>query len=223
MGRSAKTAGDGGNQLERRLAIADQRPDGRYARRRRAILDAATEVFRRRGYQGTTLADIAVELGADRASLYYYVSGKQEILEELISEVVKVNLAQALKIRDDGAPAPERLRRLVERLMSSYGEHYPTIYLLIQENLGQVDPERGDWAKEMRRVKHEYEEVVTEVIAAGQADGTLVATAPPRLLAYALIGMVGWTNRWFNPELSPFDADAIGRAFADTVLDGLIR
>jgi AcrR family transcriptional regulator len=155
--------------------------------------------------------------------MYYYDGGKEEILEELISEVVKVNLARAISIRDAEGSAPQKLRRLVVDLMASYGEHFPTIYLLIQENLAEVEPGRSGWAKEMREVNRAYEEVMIGVIEAGQADGTLAATAPPRLLAYGIIGMVGWTNRWFNPEQSDFDAVEIGTAFADTVLDGLIR
>ncbi len=223
MEQTEKIATERDGDFERRLAVARERPSGRYAQRRREIFDAAAEVFRRRGYHGTTFGDIADELGADRASMYYYVSGKEEILEALVSEVVKVNLAGAIAIRDGDGSAPEKLRALVESLMASYGEHFPTIYILIQENLAELGPERSGWAREMREVNRAYETVVTEVIEAGQADGTLAAGAPPRLLAYGIIGMVGWTNRWFNPGQSPFDAAEIGGAFADTLLDGLVR
>jgi AcrR family transcriptional regulator len=223
MEQTEKIAGQRDGDFERRLAVARARPAGRYAQRRQEIFDAAAEVFRRRGYHGTTFGDIADELGADRASLYYYVSGKEEILEALVSEVVKVNLAEAIAIRDGDGGAPEKLRALVEGLMASYGEHFPTIYILIQENLAELGPERGGWAREMREVNHAYEAVVTEVIEAGQADGTIAAEAPPRLLAYGIIGMVGWTNRWFNPGQSTFDAAEIGGAFADTLLEGLVR
>jgi AcrR family transcriptional regulator len=210
-----------GGDFERRLAVARDRPRSRYAQRRRAIFDAAAEVFRRRGYHGTTFGDIADEIGADRASMYYYVSGKEEILEELASEVVKVNLAQAIAIRDGEGSAPEKVRRLVEGLMASYAEHFPVLYILIQENLAHVAPERSEWAEEMKEINRSYEGVLIEIIEAGQAEGTLAATAPPRLLAYGIIGMVGWTNRWFNPQRSLLGADEIGKAFADTLLNGL--
>jgi hypothetical protein len=73
----------------------------------------------------------------------------------------------------------------------------------------------------MKAINRAYEAVVIEIIESGQADGSLAATAPPRLLAYGIIGMVGWTNRWFNPQRSLLGADEIGRAFADTILNGL--
>ena len=61
---------------------------------------------------------------------------------------------------------------------------------------------------------------------AGPARGAFVESltrrsTKPWVLAYGLIGMVGWTNRWFNPEKSPVDAATVGRAYADVLLNGL--
>lgn len=199
---------------------ASQEPS-RYARRRREILDAAAEIFRRQGYNGTTFGDIAAAVGTDRASMYYYVEGKEEILEVLIDEAVRRNLLAAEAIRDGRGTPAEKLRQMMESLMLSYSEYFPAAYLLIQENLNEVDPKRRGWASEMRDVNRAYMRVLIEVIEAGQADGTLTDSSPPRLVAYGIIGMLGWTHRWFNPEDAEFDAELIGNTFATTVLDGL--
>jgi AcrR family transcriptional regulator len=192
-----------------------------YVDRRREILAAAAKVFRDRGFRGTTLSHVAEAMGADRASLYYYVGSKDELFEEVIREAVNVNLAAAKVIRKAKAPAPEKLRRLVEGLMASYAEYHPVLYVLIQENLDHVAPARADWAKEMKRINREYEKVLIEIIQTGQDEGTLRDTSPPWLLAHGIIGMVGWTNRWFNPDKSPISAQEIGAGFADTLLSGL--
>jgi AcrR family transcriptional regulator len=196
--------------------------ESRYARRRREIIDAAAAVFKRRGYRGTTFSHIAEELGTDRASMYYYVTGKEEIFEELVSKVVRLNLAEAIAIRDGAGTAPEKLRRVIEGLMNSYGEYYPSIYVLIQENLAHVDPERSGWAEQIKKINRTYEGVVIEIIDAGKSDGTLTEGAPSWLLAYGIIGMVGWTNRWFSPD-GPYEAAEVGRTFAATLMDGLAR
>jgi AcrR family transcriptional regulator len=189
--------------------------------RRREILEAAAKVFKDRGFRGTTLSHVAAAMGADRASLYYYVGSKDELFEEVIREAVNVNLAAAKVIRKEKGPAPEKLRRLVEGLMESYAEYYPVLYVLIQENLDHVTPQRTDWAKEMKRINREYERVLIEIIQTGQDEGTLRDTSPAWLLAYGIIGMVGWTNRWFNPNSSPITAQEIGVGFADVLLSGL--
>jgi TetR/AcrR family transcriptional regulator, cholesterol catabolism regulator len=216
-----KRSSDQPSNIGRRRDAAREGEKKHYVVRRQAIVRAAAQVFKERGLSRTTLTHIAEAMGADRASLYYYVSSKEDLFQEIVSEAVKVNLATATAIRDDDAPAPEKLRRLIEGLMVSYGEFYPVLYVLIQENLSHVSSEHGAWAEDMKRVNREYERVLIDIIEAGQADGTVRATAPAWLIAYGLIGMVGWTNRWFNPNESRVSAQEIGTAFADIVLLGL--
>lgn len=208
------------NISRRRAAARDDATSG-YLERRREILQAAAQAFKEHGFRGTTFNHVAEAMGADRASLYYYVSSKEELFQEVVGEAVRVNLAAATAIRDDDTPAPEKLRRLIEGLMASYAEYYPVLYLLIQENLSQVAPERSEWAQEMKQVNREYEHVLTDIIQAGQDDGTLSDAAPAWLVVYGIIGMVGWTNRWFNPNRSEVDAAEIGTAFAGILLSGL--
>jgi TetR/AcrR family transcriptional regulator, cholesterol catabolism regulator len=208
--------------------IADRRANARddatsgYLDRRREILQAAAECFKARGLRGATLTHIAEALGTDRASLYYYFSSKEEMFQEAVTEAVQVNLAAAQRIQQEDAPAPEKIRRLVEGLMVSYAEFYPVLYVLIQENLSHVPPERSAWAQEIKRINREWERVLVDIVEEGQQAGTLRDTAPAWVLAYGVIGMVGWTNRWFNPNATTVSAEEIGRAFADTVLDGLV-
>ena len=217
----AKRSSNGPSNIARRRAAA--RDDGRtgYVDRRRGIVTAAAGVFKERGFRGTTLSHIAEAMGSDRASLYYYVGSKEEVFHEIVSDAVHLNLATASAIRDGDGSAPDKLRRLINGLMVSYAEYYPVLYVLIQENLNHVGPEDTEWAEEMKRVNREYERVLIDIIQAGQDEGTLRASAPAWLLAYGMIGMVAWSNRWFNPNDSPVGADEIGAVFADTLLAGL--
>jgi len=211
------------SNIARRRAAA--RGDGRaeYAERRRDIVRTASRVFKERGFRGTTLGHVAEAMGVDRASLYYYVSSKEELFQEIVQEAAAVNVAAAEAIRDSDLPAPQKLRRLIEEMMSGYAEHYPVLYLLLQENLNHVAPEHSEWAAEMKALNRVYEQIVIDIVRAGQEDGTLSAATPAWLAAYGIIGIAGWTHRWFNPGESPVSAQEIGSAFADMVLDGLAQ
>jgi TetR/AcrR family transcriptional regulator, cholesterol catabolism regulator len=204
----------------RRAAARDFRRSG-YVDRHREIVTAAAQVFKTRGYRGTTLNHIAEALGTDRASLYYYVGSKEELFEEIVREAAAVNLRTVIAIRDTDGPAPEKLRRLISDLIDSYADTYPVLYVLIQENLDQVAPERAGWAGEMKRINNEFVDVMIEIITAGQREGTITATAPAWLHAYGIMGMLGWTNRWFDPARSAVSAQEIGTTFAGMALDGL--
>jgi AcrR family transcriptional regulator len=210
------------SNIAQRRAAARGGSSAEYLERRAEMVQAASRVFKERGFRGTTLKHVAEAMGVDRASLYYYVSSKDELFQEIVSEAVKVNLTTAKAIRAEDAPAPEKLRRLIESLMISYADYYPVFYVLIQENLNHVAPEHSAWAQRMRRVTREYEEIVMGIVREGQRKGTLRDAAPAWLIAYEVIGIVGWTNRWFNPNESPVDARQIGSAFADILLDGLV-
>lgn len=192
-----------------------------YLERRREIIDAAARVFKRKGYKGTRLADIAEELGTDRANLYYYVSSKDELFEEAVTEAVIINITRAEEIRSGEGSPEEKLRMIVEELMLSYAAHYPFLYVFIQEDLSHVKESRAGWAAEMRSINRRYEKVIVSLIQEGYDEGSLREVGPAWVVAYGMIGAVGWTNRWFDPSRSEADAGAIGRTYADMLLIGL--
>ncbi len=215
------------SNIGRRRAAARAGGRTEYEERRQEIQRAAAQVFKERGYQGTTLNHVATALGTDRASLYYYVGSKEELFQDIVSEAMRINVKLAREIQAASGTAPEKLRRLIEALLISYEEHYPVLYVVIQENLNHVSRERFTWASEMRRINREYEQIVIDIVESGQRDGTLRATAPAWLIAYGIIGMAGWTNRWFNPNRARaanprIGAAEIGSAFADMLLVGLV-
>ncbi|WP_051471196.1 TetR/AcrR family transcriptional regulator [Patulibacter minatonensis] len=205
----------------RRQAARDDATSG-YEDRRREILRVGAEVFKARGLRGATLSHVAEALGTDRASLYYYFSSKEELFHEVVGEATRTNLEAARAIHAEDVPAPVKLRRLMEGLMVSYADFYPVLYVLIQENLSHVAPEHSGWADEMRQVNREYERVLVAIVQEGQDAGTLRVAGPAWVVAYGIIGMLGWSNRWFVPERSTTSAADIGAGFADAVLDGIV-
>lgn len=209
------------SNIGRRRAAA--RVDGTegYGQRRQEILTAAAAVFKERGYRGTTLAHVAEAMGVDRATLYYYVGSKDELFQDTVTDAVKSNTDAAKALQIEDISPPEKLRRIVEGLMEIYAKHYPFLYVLVQENLRHVAPKHTDFGAELRSVSREYERVVIEIIEEGQQDGTITSTAPAWLLANGIIGMVGWTNRWFVPGKTPATPQEIGSTFADLILNGL--
>lgn len=214
-------AGKAASGIARRRAAARDEANPSYLQRRREIVRAAAGVFKAKGLQGANLGDIAAASGADRASLYYYVGNKEELFHEVVREAAEANLARARQIQRSPGTAPEKLRELVESLMVSYAEHYPILYVYIQENLSQVADKHAAWANDMRRVNREYEKIMIDVVQEGMDEGSVRPIAPAWIVAYGLMGMLGWTNRWFNPGESAATAEEIGAAFADTVLLGL--
>ncbi len=194
-----------------------------YQRRREEIAIAAARVFNEKGYQGTTISAVADELKIDRASIYYYISSKDELFDEVIREASVENVAKAQSIQRSDAAPRDKLRALIHGLMASYAATYPLLYIYIREDLNHVSDKRTGWAEQMKTLNRNYDDAVISIIEEGYADGSFQNIGPARLVAYGIIGMLNWTNRWFKPGKKLAQADEIAELFATIVISGLER
>jgi AcrR family transcriptional regulator len=205
---------------KRRKAAKHESSDA-YKRRRREIAEAAVRVFDRLGLQGASISAVASELGIDRASVYYYISSKEELFDEVLRAVAERNSEIATEIAASDMSPPEKLRALIVAIMESYGEHYPLLFIYIRENLSRVSGARTKWSSDMRQVNRVIENAFIEIIEAGYSDGSLREVGPSRVVAYGMLGVVGWTHRWFRPETSPQSAREIGETYAEMIVAGM--
>jgi AcrR family transcriptional regulator len=167
------------------------------------------------------MEDVAKELGTDRATLYYYIGSKEELFDEVTREVLERNVAMSQEFQRSRISPAEKLERLIVAMMSGYEKHYPLLYIYIRENLSHVTKERSKWAKDMIQLNRNFEKAVIDIIEEGYADGTFRDIGPPRVVAFGIIGMMNWTNRWFKPGSSKISGEEIGAVFARMASLGL--
>ena len=209
------------SNIGQRRSVAKEDSSASYQLRRKEIAEAAIRVFNRLGFQGASVSAVAAELEIDRASLYYYISSKEELFDELVRTVVERNLELVKQIQASDLSPRRKLRDLITTLMTSYGEHYPLFYIYIRENLSHVSDGRSKWSTYMRKLNAETSDAVIAIIEEGYADRTLRNVGAPRVVAYGVLGIVGWTHRWFRPDQSDFSAEEIGKTYAELLLSGL--
>jgi len=222
MARSDRPRAEAGESRigRRRQAALDDGNEG-YKTKREELFRVAATIFKEKGYEAATLNDIAERIGSDRASLYYYVSGKEELFREVVRGVLDGNVAEAERILRLDADPSEKLRLLVEQLVASYEHHYPYMYVYIQEDMQRVSSEHSEWAQKMVRQTHRFERATIKIIAEGVEDGTFRGDVPVSLAANALFGMVNWTHRWFKPGRQP-NAPQVADAFWKVFYEGML-
>ncbi|MFD5818530.1 TetR/AcrR family transcriptional regulator [Streptomyces sp. NPDC127038] len=159
--------GTGGGRRVGRPRAA-QRPDSGMAPRAE-LLDAAAELFTTRGYAATTTRAVAERAGMRQASMYHYVTGKEELLAELLESTVTPSLAYARELlADDTVPAERRLWQLcrtdVEVLCG--GPHNLGVLYLLPE----VRTERFAG---FHAVRAELKDTYRQLLAATAAGGAL--------------------------------------------------
>ncbi|KPI16324.1 transcriptional regulator, TetR family [Actinobacteria bacterium OK074] len=148
---------------------AEQRPDSGLAPRDE-LLAAAAELFTVQGYGATTTRAVAERAGMRQASMYHYVSGKEELLAQLLESTVTPSLAYARELlADDAASAEGRLWELCRadvELLCGGPHNLGGLYLL---------PEvRSERFAGFRAVRAELKDAYRQLIAATAAGGALV-------------------------------------------------
>ena len=177
------------------------------------ILKSAAKAFRRLGYHGATVEQIAAALHMKKGNLYYYFKNKEEILFACHQYSLD-RLTQLLEEVDgSGATADVKLRWLIDAFVHTILDelHGTALFLdleaLTAAHLRAVIARRDAFDKGVRRVIEE-----------GMTKGVF-AHGDPKLLAFALFGAVNWIPRWYSPD-GPASSQAIAELFADFFVAG---
>jgi AcrR family transcriptional regulator len=204
-----------GIETRRKAALADG--NLAYTARRKEIVQAAAHVFRDRGPEAT-LRDVAEALGTDRASLYYYVGSKEELLQEIVSGALASDVAAAEAVARSTASTPDKIRALIESMVTSYATNYPHMNVYI-EDLGRIARQDSEWSVGVVEQTRAYEGIVISILTDGRRDGSLRRDLPVRDCAMALFGMINWMHRWWRPSYESTPAQIAG-TFGEIFLGG---
>jgi AcrR family transcriptional regulator len=178
------------------------------------ILTSAAKAFRRLGYHGATVEQIAAALHMKKGNLYYYFKNKEEIL----FACHQYSLDRLLELLDvilrSTATEDDKLRQLIVAFVHTIlDELHGTALFLDLEALSPAH------LKTVIVRRDQFDRGVRRVLDEGMANGTFVK-ADSKFLAFALLGAVNWIPRWFNPE-GPAPSQEIADRFADYLIAGL--
>jgi AcrR family transcriptional regulator len=175
----------------------------RYDARQREVVVGAARVFAERGYDQTTVQDLADALGIAAGGLYHYFGSKEQLLIRICDQLMDPLLGQARALVSDGGDPADVLRAVVRLWVGHVVEHRDHMLVFQQE---RHVIEHGPQWKQVRDDRKAFERLVEHVLA-----DVTTPTREPRLALSALLGMVNHTAQWFRPR---------GRLSARDVADG---
>jgi AcrR family transcriptional regulator len=180
------------------------------------ILKSAAAAFRRVGYHGATVEQIAAALHMKKGNLYYYFKNKEEILFACHQYSLDQLMQILHEVEDSGLAAEEKLRRLVHAFVHTIlDELHGTALFLDLEALTPAH------LKAVIVRRDEFDHGVRAVLEDGMASGAF-ARGDQKLLAFALLGAVNWIPRWFSPN-GAASSQQIADLFTDFFIGGLRR
>ena len=189
-------------------------PETRYDRRLAEILDHATEVFCKKGYEGASMRDLSRASGMSLAGLYYYFESKERLLY-LIQKHTFATIVQRLKARLEDIPDPEqRVRVFILNHLEYFLANQAAMKVLSHED----EVLKNGFGAEVAAIKREYYRICVGLLDELKRERGLQFTT--RLAVLSLFGMMNWIYTWHNPRVDA-DAASIAREMGDIFLRGV--
>jgi AcrR family transcriptional regulator len=178
------------------------------------VLDRSVALFNERGFDGTSMEDLARHLGITKSAIYHHVPGKDALLGLALDHALSGLEEAASDVRAHDVPAVTRLELLVRRSVAVLEERLPYVTLLLRVR-GNSEVERQALARRRR-----IDRVVTELVREAVAAGDLRPDVDPAVIARLLFGMVNSLTEWLRPG-STHSAGELGDAVVAAAFDGL--
>jgi AcrR family transcriptional regulator len=164
------------------------------AYKRERILEEAMKLFYARGFTGTTLDDIAAELGVTKPFIYTHFRGKVELLAALCKPTIEMSLDAVATAAATPGTATERLRMAVEGFTRVVLQRQANIAIYFREEKN-LSPEA---LAEINALRKQFDRLLSGLLAEGIAAGEF-DLPDPSLAALALGGMISWAYTWHRP------------------------
>jgi len=185
---------------------------------RQEILRTAARLFQQRGYDATSMNDVAASLKLSKGGLYHHFQSKDEILFEIMNHAMDITEERVLGPVRGIAKAEDRLRALIrlhiEVVLSPRDRE---ITVMLHEN----HPLPPALRRRINGRKKEYIHFLENLIAEIQGSRRAAPRVSPRAAAFALLGMINWIYQWYKPE-GELQVQNLVPQFTDLLFGGLL-
>jgi AcrR family transcriptional regulator len=180
------------------------------------IIQAAAQIFRQKGYHGTSMQDIADAVQLQKASLYHHISGKQEILVSILDHALDLMIDDLQAVITSDAPPAEQLRQAMFTYVSRLADDADLAAVLLLEHRSLADAARASHIRRRDRFESLWRSIIQRGIEVGE-----FRPQDPRLTTFALLGVLNWTITWYRPD-GEFSPGQVADLYADLFLHGLL-
>ena len=187
---------------------------GRPGHSQDTLLDVAVALFNERGFEATSMEELAGRLGVTKSAIYHHVPSKGELLRLALDRALDGLFAVTAEPGATTGPAIARLEHVVRGSVRVLAARLPFVTLLLRVR-GNSAVERA--ALERRR---EFDRFVTGLVRAAEQEGSVRPDVDPALISRLLFGTVNSLVEWYRPD-GPLSPDDLADALVTTTFDGL--
>lgn len=159
------------------------------------LLQMAAHLFRSKGYERTTVRDLASAIGIQSGSIFHHFKSKDEILRAVMEETIVYNTALMRAELGEAQGTRERLLALIRcELQSIMGGTGEAMAVLVYEwrSLSAASQDQ------VLALRDTYEQIWLQVLAEAREAGYF--KGDPFIQRRFLTGALSWTTTWFRAE-----------------------
>jgi len=191
-------------------------PAQAYEEKHLDLLKAAAALFARRGFHDASVRDLARETGRSLAGLYYYFSGKEELLFQIQAHCYSTLLASVRPLLERETTPRGRLLAFISNHVGYFRHNMDEMKVLAHEDL-TLGGEHGERILELKR---EYSRILAGIVAEFEAETPRDGAHPsPEMAAFILFGAMNWVYTWPR-RLRDLPAEELAGAVAQIFLCG---
>ena len=187
--------------------------DGRAAE----VYRTAAKIILQKGYDATSVSDIADALGITKAGLYHYIKGKTELLYDImkfgLEELEREVLVPAREIAD-----PEDRLRFVITTHARIVTRGDGVVTILVDEARALTPAQN---RHVIRMKRKYIDCLRDTLDEMKKQGKLRGV-DTTVAAFSITGAINWLSRWYRPG-GKLSAEEIAWQIADVALHGVLR
>jgi AcrR family transcriptional regulator len=181
------------------------------------VYRTAAQIILRKGYDATSINDIANALGMTKAGLYHYINGKKELLFDIMNfgldELDEEVVTPARAIADPST----RLRFIIASHAQLVTRGQGAITILVDEITALTPAQNRVITRRKREYFNLLRGVLDELKTAGKLHDVDTTAA-----TFSLLGMINWLSRWFRQD-GDLTQEQVAEQIVKIALGGLLR
>lgn len=174
-----------------------------------AIINAALKLFSEKGYEATSIRDIADEAEIKSATLYYYVKNKKELLVDIMDNYLNQLKAVVLENIDSVEKSEDQVKQLIKIHVENHGRE--KLAALVVDN--EYRSLEGEDREKVRQLRKAYENLWIEILEKGKSEGKF-HFEDSKITSFALIGLCTGVAHWYK-EGGRYTLDEVAEQYAD--------
>lgn len=159
--------------------------------RKDQIVEIATRLFHEKGYNATSMRQLAEQLGIEAASLYNHINSKDELLQQICFGMAIHYNAHMEQVENEPIQPVERVEKLVRFHIGMMLSHFEDVYVTNRDWKHLKEPLLGNFLQQRKAYEKRFAQLVQQAIDAGE-----IITVHPHAAVLTILSAVRGIEFW---------------------------